>query len=87
MAPTTWDQLGASHDRVAGKHEDRFLDELAGKPRDRELLDAFAVSVGDPVLDIGCGPGQIGAYVRARSAPTSDAAVASSWGPTSAPRW
>src|SRR3954451_7004191 len=42
------------------------LDELDGKPRDRELLAAFSKSVGDPVLEIGCGPGQIGAFVRER---------------------
>ena len=41
------------------------MDELRDKPRDRELLERFAVSVGDPVLEIGCGPGQIGAFVRA----------------------
>jgi SAM-dependent methyltransferase len=61
-----WDDMRASYDRVAGRYEARFLDELAGKPRDRELLDAFAASVGDPVVEVGCGPGQIGHYVRAR---------------------
>lgn len=60
-----WKQLRASYDRVAGKYEGRFIDELSGKPRDRELLDAFATAVGDPVVEVGCGPGQIGAYVRA----------------------
>jgi ubiquinone/menaquinone biosynthesis C-methylase UbiE len=60
-----WDQVRSSYDRVAGKYEARFLGELAGKPRDRDLLDALATAVGDPVLEVGCGPGQIGAYVRA----------------------
>jgi ubiquinone/menaquinone biosynthesis C-methylase UbiE len=60
-----WDQVRSSYDRVAGKYEARFLGELSGKPRDRELLDAFATAVGDPVVEVGCGPGQIGAYVRA----------------------
>jgi SAM-dependent methyltransferase len=27
---------------------------------------AFSESVGDPVVEIGCGPGQIGCFVRAR---------------------
>jgi SAM-dependent methyltransferase len=49
---------------VAAKYEARFVDELRSKPRDRELLEAFARSVGDPVVEIGCGPGQIGAYIR-----------------------
>jgi SAM-dependent methyltransferase len=62
----TWERLPTSYDRVAAKYEERFLDELDGKPRDRELLDAFAGSVSDPVIEIGCGPGQIGAFVRRR---------------------
>jgi SAM-dependent methyltransferase len=40
---------------------------LENKPRDRELLEMFASSVADPVVDIGCGPGQIGAFVRHRA--------------------
>ena len=59
-----WDYLRSSYDTTAAKYEERFLDELRGKPRDRELLAAFATSVGDPVAEIGCGPGQIGAFVR-----------------------
>jgi SAM-dependent methyltransferase len=51
---------------VAAKYEDRFLDELRDKPRDRELLEAWAVAVEDPVFDVGCGPGQIGAFIRQR---------------------
>ena len=60
----SWDAVGSSYDRVAAKYEERFLNELDGKPRDRDLLSRFAASVGDPVVDVGCGPGQIGAYVR-----------------------
>lgn len=62
----TWEQLRTTYDRVARKYETRFLDELDGKPRDRELLERFAESVDDPVVEIGSGPGQIGAFVRAR---------------------
>ena len=62
----TWDRVGASYDRVAGKYEARFLHELQGKPRDRRLLEAFAASVHDPVVEVGCGPGQIGDFVRRR---------------------
>jgi SAM-dependent methyltransferase len=62
----TWDYLRSSYDAVAAKYQERFVDELAGKPRDRELLTSFAATVGDPVLDVGCGPGQIGAFVGQR---------------------
>jgi SAM-dependent methyltransferase len=51
---------------VADKYEARFVGELDDKPRDRELLEEFASSASDPVLDIGCGPGQVGAFVRER---------------------
>ena len=58
------DDVGSSYDAVARKYEARFLDELSAKPRDRELLTTFSGSVCDPVVEIGCGPGQIGAFVR-----------------------
>jgi len=61
-----WDRVRDSYDRVASTYQTRFLDELAAKPRDRQLLEQLAAAVGDPVLDIGCGPGQIGAFVRAQ---------------------
>jgi SAM-dependent methyltransferase len=61
-----WDELRSTYDHVAGKYETRFVDELEGKPRDRELLSKFAGSVDDPVVEIGCGPGHVGAFVRAR---------------------
>jgi SAM-dependent methyltransferase len=64
--PVTWEQLRSSYDVVASKYETRFLDELRDKPRDRELLRAFSESVSDPVFEIGCGPGQIGVFVRQR---------------------
>jgi len=59
-----WHEVGRSYDHVARRYEDRFLDELANKPKDRELLAAFAASVGDPVLELGSGPGQVGLFVR-----------------------
>ena len=36
-----WDFLSGSYDAVASAYEHRFLEELDGKPRDRELLDEF----------------------------------------------
>jgi len=53
-----------SYDALAAHYEARFRDELDGKPRDRALLAAFAVAAADPVVEIGCGPGQVGAFVR-----------------------
>lgn len=61
-----WEHLRSTYDTVASKYEARFVDELRDKPHDRALLLAFAESSTDPVVEIGCGPGQIGAFVGAR---------------------
>jgi SAM-dependent methyltransferase len=58
-----WEQLGSSYDRVAARYEERFWTELEGKPYDRSRLAAFAAAASDPVAEIGCGPGQVGAFV------------------------
>jgi ubiquinone/menaquinone biosynthesis C-methylase UbiE len=60
------DRVREAYDTVARAYEARFAAELNDKPRDRELLDAFADRVGDPILDVGSGPGQVGSYVRDR---------------------
>jgi hypothetical protein len=54
----------AAYDIVAADYESRFVDELRTKPRDCELLDELAARASGPVLDIGSGPGHIGARVR-----------------------
>jgi SAM-dependent methyltransferase len=64
MSSVRWDRLSSSYDRVAARYEQLFRTELDSKPRDTELLAAFAAAVTDPVLEIGCGPGQVGAYLR-----------------------
>jgi SAM-dependent methyltransferase len=56
-----WTELPRSYDVVADVYAATFDDELDGKPRDRELLTEFSADVADPVVDLGCGPGQIGA--------------------------
>ena len=66
MNKESWDRIRDSYDVVASSYEAKFLDELADKPYDRELLDRLAAESGDPVLEVGCGPGQIGAHVRSR---------------------
>lgn len=57
-----------SYDRVAGAYAGELWGELAGKPLDRHLLDRFAEEVGGrgPVLEVGCGPGQVARYLADR---------------------
>ena len=59
------DSVARAYDVVAGDYEERFLDELASKPRDRQLLDdAVRGDESGVILDVGCGPGQIGLYLQ-----------------------
>lgn len=54
----------AGYDAVAGAYADAFADELAGKDFDRWLLTGLAEAAGaDPVADVGCGPGQVAAFL------------------------
>lgn len=68
-APTRED-VRASYDRVAGEYARRIAGELANKPLDRALLDAFADRVrgAGPVADLGCGPGHVARYLADRGA-------------------
>lgn len=54
-----------TYDHVADEYVREFRDELDGKPSDRLLLERFAKEVpeGQRVCDLGCGPGQVGAFV------------------------
>ncbi len=53
-------------DEVAEAYADRFSRELDTKPFDRKILDWFAERAGPigPVCDLGCGPGQVAAYIH-----------------------
>jgi uncharacterized protein YceH (UPF0502 family) len=63
-AETRDERVRTAYDTVAGAYATRFLDELDGKPFDRWLLERLATEAGrGPVADVGCGPGQIGAYL------------------------
>jgi SAM-dependent methyltransferase len=60
------DYIRACYDAVAREYAERFADELAHKPLDRELLGRFANEVRGQgqVYDLGCGPGQTTAFLH-----------------------
>lgn len=60
------DATRASYNRLAAEYARRMADELAHKPLDRQLLDAFTTSVDGLVCDLGCGPGQVAGYLHER---------------------
>lgn len=53
------------YDAVAEDYAARFTDEITGKPLDRAVFAAFAdlVGQGEPVADLGCGPGRVTAHL------------------------
>ncbi|MEO8394186.1 MAG: class I SAM-dependent methyltransferase [Chloroflexota bacterium] len=54
-----------AYDLVAEEYARHMLHELDHKPRDRQLLEQFALSVnGGRVADLGTGPGQIARYLH-----------------------
>ena len=62
-----------SYDRVAPAYAESLFSELEHKPLDRALLDAFAEAVRGrgPVVDVGCGPGQVARYLQQRGVAVS----------------
>jgi SAM-dependent methyltransferase len=58
----------ASYDTVAVSDADRMRETLSGTPYMRAALALFAELVhaaeGGPVVDVGCGPGHVTAYLR-----------------------
>jgi SAM-dependent methyltransferase len=59
----------AGYDRVAAEYAQHLYHELADKPFDRGFLDGLARSLPPgEVLDLGCGPGQVGRYLHDRGA-------------------
>jgi SAM-dependent methyltransferase len=59
--------LRDDYDRVAGTYVDLGVGELDEEPWLRSVLAAFAEQVRGrrPVLDVGCGPGQVSAFLAA----------------------
>jgi len=63
------DALRAGYATVATAYREHLANELAGKPLDRALLDAFAERcAGGTIVDVGCGPGHVAAYLASRGA-------------------
>jgi SAM-dependent methyltransferase len=58
----------AAYDVTAEDYAEAFADDLLRLPIDREVLDAVAEGLrGESVvLDLGCGPGQVGQYLADR---------------------
>ena len=58
----------AAYDVTAEDYAEAFADDLLHLPTDREVLDSVADRLrGDSlVLDLGCGPGQVGQYLTER---------------------
>jgi SAM-dependent methyltransferase len=75
----TRNEVRTAFDNIADLYRQNFADELDAKPFDRAFLERVAARIphGEPVLEVGAGPGQIGAFLKARGAPTiaSDASL------------
>lgn len=65
------DQLRAGYATVARAYARELGNELAGKPLDRGFLDAFAATARGRIVEVGCGPGHVAAYLRGRGADVS----------------
>ena len=58
----------SSYDVIAEEYAKHYADELTRKPFDRKMLDWLIEKVGTlgSICDLGCGPGQIAAYLAGR---------------------
>ncbi|MDB5505608.1 MAG: Methylase involved in ubiquinone/menaquinone biosynthesis [Devosia sp.] len=61
--------VGDSYDRVAADYAVKFAGEFQHKPFDRLMLDWLVARVPSGTLcDLGCGPGQVAAYLHGQGA-------------------
>lgn len=67
------DRIRATYDTVATSYADQLVDELEGDlPFERWLLDRVAAHAdGGPVVEVGCGPGHVTAYLARAGADAS----------------
>ncbi len=57
-------RVRSSYDAVAAVYADNLVNEVSGLPFERWLLDRVAAHAdGGPVVEVGCGPGHITAYL------------------------
>lgn len=59
-------EIRCAYDRAAKKYAEDLYDELQSKPMDVKFLDLFVerVNPNSQVAEIGCGPGEISAYLK-----------------------
>jgi SAM-dependent methyltransferase len=67
------DDTRSSYDTVARRYAQEIAGELEDKPFDREFLDRFAQSLGGRgrVVELGCGPAHVAAYLSQRGVDVS----------------
>jgi ubiquinone/menaquinone biosynthesis C-methylase UbiE len=60
------DRIENLYDTLAMEYAETFSGEHEKKPKDQEILNRFALEIGDrrPVWDFGCGPGQTTKYLN-----------------------
>lgn len=62
-------RVRSSYDAVATAYADHLVDELAGLPFETWLLDrVVGHAAGQPVVEVGCGPGHVTAYLAEHGA-------------------
>lgn len=59
--------VAAAYDDLNRRFPIPFVDDMSGKPRDRELLKRFSVLCGDGrICDLGCGTGKVARFLHDR---------------------
>lgn len=57
------DRVRSGYGAVAEQYAEQLVDELDGLPFERWLLDRVALEAPGPVVEVGCGPGHVTAYL------------------------